>query len=58
MKREYQELINLRKKQYAEAKTPEKKRRASIALRASKSVINAYLFNPNEMKMYYSYMRV
>lgn len=51
MKREYQELINLRKKQYAEAKTPEEKRRASIALRASKSVINAYLFNPNEMKM-------
>lgn len=51
MKREYQELINLRKRQYAEAKTPEEKRRASIALRASKSVINAYLFNQNEMKM-------
>lgn len=45
MKREYQELINLRKRQYAEAKTPEEKRRAS------KSVINAYLFNQNEMKL-------
>lgn len=50
MKKEYQELINLRRKQYAEAKTTEEKKRASIALRASESVINAYLFYPNVMR--------
>lgn len=50
MKKEYQELIDTYRKKYEEAKTPEEKKQASIDLESCKSVVNALLFNPNEMR--------
>lgn len=50
MKREYQELIDTYVRKFKEAKTPEEKKQASIDLEACKSVINALLFNAEEMR--------
>lgn len=50
MKKEYQRLIDTYKRKYENAKTPEEKKQASIDLESCKSVINALLFNENEMR--------
>lgn len=50
MKKEYQDLIDRDLKRLEEAKTPEEKKRASESLEATKSVINALIYNSKEMK--------
>lgn len=50
MKKEYQRLIDTYKRKYENAKTPNEKKQASIDLESCKSVINALLFNENEMR--------
>ena len=50
MKREYQALIDRDLKRLESAKTLEEKKAASETLEATKSVINALLYNEKEMK--------
>lgn len=50
MKREYQALIDRDLKRLKMAKTLEEKKEASEALEATKSVINALMYNKEEME--------